>query len=265
MTAPYRLPFKCKQPILMSMSFLKHINCKAAALLLCLALIVGCVAQPDIQGWWPFQREEVVRQVKIDFERRDIEIGAPAYIRIFKEDAILQLWLRDKQSQKYALYKTYPICTFSGKLGPKLREGDLQSPEGFYYVTEDRLNPNSAYHLSFNIGFPNVYDRKLGRTGSLLMVHGGCKSEGCYAMTDAGIEEIYAIVELALNNGQDAVPIHIFPFHMTNENMQQYADSTWAPFWWNLKQGYDLFEVTKMPPSVYTQNGRYVFNKGGYF
>ena len=224
-------------------------------------LLTGCLETIDLGEWWPFERRKVVARVTAEFESRNLEIGAPVFIRIFKKPGILQLWLRDSQTGIYALYKTYPICTFSGRLGPKLREGDKQAPEGFYNVTADQMNPNSVYHLSFNLGFPNAFDRSLGRTGSLLMVHGGCESEGCYAMTDPVIEEIYAIVELAHMNGQEAVPVHIFPFHMTEENMALYNGVVWYPFWRNLKQGYDLFEETKVPPLVSHARGRYIFNR----
>ncbi|MBL8587610.1 MAG: hypothetical protein JNK46_03690 [Methylobacteriaceae bacterium] len=200
--------------------------------------------------------------------------GQPAYVRIFKQEGQLELWL--KRGPRYALFKTFSICKWSGKLGPKVKEGDYQSPEGFYNVTARQLNPNSQYHLAFNVGYPNAYDRQHGRTGSALMVHGDCQSVGCYAMTDKGIEEIYGYVEAALRNGQREVPVHIFPFRMTSSAIAREAGggglaslfggathAGWGDFWRNLKEGYDLFERTGEPPAAYACNRRYVFGAAG--
>ena len=141
-------------------------------------------------------------------------MGAPAYVRIFKKEGELELWL--KVNGRYSLYRTFPICKWSGRLGPKVKEADYQSPEGFYSVSARQLNPHSNYHLAFNVGYPNAFDRQNGHTGGLVMVHGNCKSVGCFAMTDKGIEEIYGFVAAALSAGQREVPVHIFPFHMTD-------------------------------------------------
>lgn len=200
--------------------------------------------------------------------------GQPAYVRIFKQEGQLELWL--KRGGRYALYKSYAICKWSGKLGPKLKEGDYQSPEGFYNVTARQLNPNSQYHLSFNVGYPNAYDRQHGRTGSALMVHGDCVSVGCFAMTNKGIEEIYGFVEAALKNGQREVPVHIFPFRMTASAIARESGggalaslfggggpSGWGDFWRNLKEGYDLFERTGEPPQAWACNKRYAFGAAG--
>jgi len=185
------------------------------------------------------------------------------FIRIFKAEAELELWSRAEGETQYSLAKTYPICAWSGALGPKLKEGDGQSPEGFYFVTKNRLNPNSQFHLSFNLGFPNAYDRAHGRSGSYLMVHGACASIGCYAMTDAGIEEIYGAVEASLEAGQPFVRVHVFPFRMTDANMTRYRTHKWARFWANLKTGYDAFERTKIPPNTLVRNKTYVFEGEG--
>ncbi|HHH37543.1 MAG TPA: murein L,D-transpeptidase, partial [Epsilonproteobacteria bacterium] len=184
-------------------------------------------------------------------------IGDPVYIRIFKYTAELEMWI--KTGDHYTLLHTYTICRQSGYLGPKQKEGDRQGPEGFYYVTKGRLNPNSRFHLSFNLGYPNRYDRAHHRTGSALMVHGDCVSIGCFAMTDEKIEEIYALVEEALENGQKYVRVHIFPFRMTEERMQQYRFSQWYDFWSNLKEGYDYFEENGIPPDVGVKRKKYVF------
>lgn len=179
-------------------------------------------------------------------------------MRIFKEESELELWT--KNDDKFELYKTFPICNWSGTLGPKLKEGDGQSPEGFYFVNTSQLNPNSRYHLAFNIGYPNAYDRSHDRTGSYIMVHGDCVSIGCYAMNDVQIEEIYRIAEAALDKDQSFFRIHIFPFRMNTENMEKHKKNKCFDFWLNLKEGYDAFEKTKLPPNVESYNGRYIFN-----
>jgi murein L,D-transpeptidase YafK len=213
--------------------------------------------------YWPSSanlsmvREHVTPKLQDQLVRRSGMPGDPIFIRIFKESSELELWT--KRGDGFALFKAYPICNYSGQLGPKLKEGDRQSPEGFYSVTADQLNPNSSYHLAFNIGFPNAYDRAHKRTGSFLMVHGRCVSIGCYAMTDAGIEEIYLLAETALQNGQGSFSVHIFPFRMTEENMEEHAGSEWIGFWRNLKEGYDLFETGRVPPKVMLADKRYAF------
>ena len=188
----------------------------------------------------------------------DFTVGSPILVRIFKEEKMLEVWML--KGDQYARYKAFPICFHSGELGPKLREGDRQSPEGFYQVFPASLNPNSRYHLSFNLGYPNAYDRSHGRTGGYLMVHGGCVSRGCYAMTDERIEEIYALADAALQNGQPFFQVHSFPFRMTEDNMRRHQDSPWYGFWQNLKEGYDLFESYKQPPIVSVQDKQYAFS-----
>jgi len=194
-----------------------------------------------------------------EFKQKGLTLGSPVYIRIFKQEAELEIWIKD--NEKFNLFKTYPICTFGfGGLGPKLAEGDGKAPEGFYFVKANQLNPYSSYHLSFNLGFPNQYDRAHQRTGSALMVHGNCVSVGCYAMTDEKIEEIYTIVDAALSKGLSFFRVHVFPFKMTEENMNKHKDSEWFEFWQNLKQGHDYFEANNFnPPNVKVLNKSYVF------
>ena len=187
------------------------------------------------------------------------KVGDPVFIRIFKEESLLEVWIRS--GAEYQHLKDYFICAYSGFLGPKLQEGDRQAPEGFYRVKKHQLNPNSKFHLSFNLGFPNTYDRAHERTGSFLMVHGNCVSDGCYAMTDEKIEEIYGLVENALQQGQKYIQVHAFPFRMTEENMALYADSEWYDFWVNLKEGYDYFETEYLPPHVKVENGLYTVHE----
>jgi murein L,D-transpeptidase YafK len=186
---------------------------------------------------------------------KHLEPGQPVFIRLFKEESALELWMRNEAG--WTLFQTYAICRWSGDLGPKLRTGDKQAPEGFYRVSRGQLNPNSREYRSFNIGFPNEYDRALGRTGSYLMVHGGCSSAGCYAMTDAKIDDIYRLVEAALADGQTAVDIHAFPFRMSAANMARHRASKWTAFWRDLKQGYDLFETNREVPLIAVRKGRY--------
>lgn len=200
-------------------------------------------------------RARVTPRLEAEFAAQGLAFGAPVYLRIFKEEATLELWV--KSGRTYQLFRSYPICTFSGRLGPKLREGDRQSPEGFYQVGLGALNPRSSYHLSFNLGFPNSFDRAHGRTGSFLMVHGNCLSIGCYAMTDPLIEEIYLSVEAALKAGQATVPVHAFPFRMAAPRMAQASGSNWIDFWRQLAPAYQQFEATHVLPQTSVRDGRY--------
>ena len=183
----------------------------------------------------------------------------PILIRIFKGESELEVW-KQKDDGRYYHFKTYPICAYSGGLGPKVKQGDRQAPEGFYLINRDQLNPRSKYHLSFNIGFPNAYDRSLGRTGSNLMVHGDCTSAGCYAMTDAVIEEIFILALDALNAGQASFQVQAYPFRMTAANLEAHRKDDWYDFWRNLKEGYDYFETTRLPPTVAVCEKRYLVN-----
>jgi murein L,D-transpeptidase YafK len=187
------------------------------------------------------------------------KVGDPVFIRIFKEESLLEVWIRS--GAEYQHLKDYFICAYSGTLGPKLQEGDRQAPEGFYRVKKDQLNPNSKFHLSFNLGFPNQYDRAHKCTGSFLMVHGNCVSDGCYAMTDEKIEEIYMLVEGALEKGQKYIQVHAFPFRMTDTAMALYSDSEWYDFWANLKEGYDYFESEKLLPDVRVEEKQYIIHE----
>ena len=194
-----------------------------------------------------------------ELDSRNLLLGSEIFIRIFKQEAELELWIENSDKQ-FVLYKTYPICHYSGELGPKQKEGDMQSPEGFYFVSAKQLNPWSQYHLSFNLGYPNQYERAKGYTGSALMVHGDCVSIGCYAMTDEYIEEIYSIAYAALKEGQPFFRVHAFPFRMTSDRMEAHDDSQWYTFWQNLKQGYDYFETRHKVPNVTVKHNKYYFN-----
>lgn len=184
---------------------------------------------------------------------------APIFVRVFKEESELEVW-KAKDDGRFHHFKTYPICNWSGALGPKIRQGDKQAPEGFYHVSQRLMNPNSQYHLSFNLGYPNKFDRSHGRTGNYLMVHGDCRSAGCYAMTDALIEEIYALARESFKGGQEKFSVQALPFRMTPDNMRRHAKHQAYPFWKTLKTGYDHFEYTRQEPKVDVCEKRYVVN-----
>ncbi len=186
--------------------------------------------------------------------------NAPVLIRAFKKEAELEVWKQGTDG-RYVYVKTFPMCRWSGQLGPKVREGDRQVPEGFYTITPGSMNPNSAYYLSFNVGYPNAYDRAWGHTGGSIMVHGICSSAGCFSMTDTQIEEIYAIMREAFAGGQHAVQMQSFPFRMTAENLAKHRLDPNIGFWRELKKGADEFEVTKLQTPVGVCNRHYVFAK----
>lgn len=192
-----------------------------------------------------------------EFKNKGLVLGAAVFIRIFKETNDLEVWIKDSNLFKH--FKTYKICYFSGGLGTKTKQGDGKSPEGFYFVTKDMLNPYSNYHLSFGVGYPNKYERQRGYTGSAIMIHGNCVSIGCYAMTDPFIEEIYTLLYKAFVNGQNIVRLHIFPFRMNDAKLNQYKDSEWYELWKNMQQGYLFFEQKKIPPDVRVENRNYTF------
>ena len=192
-------------------------------------------------------------------EAKNMEKESPILVRIFKEEAELEVWKQEK-SGRFALLNTYPICRWSGQLGPKIKQGDRQAPEGFYTITPGLMNPNSNNYLAINTGFPNAYDRANGRTGAFLMIHGDCSSSGCYAMTDEQIAEIYALARESFFGGQKSFQIEAFPFRMTPLNMAKHRNSPHMAFWKMLKQGYDHFEVTHLEPKVDVCEKRYVFN-----
>ncbi|THB71260.1 MAG: 2-dehydro-3-deoxyphosphooctonate aldolase [Desulfobulbaceae bacterium] len=191
-------------------------------------------------------------------KRKQLSIGSPIYIRIFKHERLLEMWMKNS-SGTFTLLKSYMICHNSGSLGPKEKEGDLQSPEGFYKVSANQLNPESKYHLSFNLGYPNEYDLYYDRTGSALMVHGRCSSVGCFAMTDYFMDEIYSLADAALAHGQESFDVHIFPFRYEENGLPSIAGTypKWHTFWLDLWEGYRLFEIYRSVPEVTVSNGRY--------
>src|ERR1700693_999764 len=190
---------------------------------------------------------------------KDMDVQSPMLVRLFKQEPDLEVW-KQNRSGRFALLKTYPICRWSGDLGPKVREGDRQAPEGFYSITPGQMNPQSAYYLSFNTGYPNAYDQALGHTGSQLMVHGDCFSRGCYAMTDEQIMEIYALGRESFFGGQKAFQFQAYPFRMTPLNMAKHRNNPNMAFWKMIKEGYDHFEVTRQEPKVNFCEKKYVFD-----
>jgi murein L,D-transpeptidase YafK len=194
-----------------------------------------------------------------EMDKLDTTPSAPTLIRTYKKEAELEIW-KMKSNGEYALLKTYPMCRWSGQLGPKKREGDMQVPEGFYSIAPGQMNPNSHYYLAFNVGYPNAYDRAYGRTGGNVMVHGVCSSAGCFSMTDEQVADIYAIARDSFAGGQREIQLQSYPFHMTAENMAKFRLDPNIAFWKNLKDGSDHFEVTKNEPSVLVCGKHYVFD-----
>ncbi len=194
-----------------------------------------------------------------EMEQKNMAKESPMLVRLFKEEAELEVWKQDRTG-RYALLKTYPICRWSGELGPKIKEGDRQAPEGFYTISPAQMNPNSQYYLSFNLGYPNAYDQAWGRTGSQLMVHGDCSSRGCYAMTDEQISEIFALGRESFFGGQQSFQVQALPFRMTPQNMAKHRNNPNYAFWKMLKRGTDHFEVTRLEPKVDVCEKKYVFD-----
>lgn len=208
------------------------------------------------------QSSPVSQKISARLKAKGIKAGAPVYMRIFKDSSLLEVWL--EKEGRYVLFETYKICRWSGSFGPKLYEGDRQSPEGFYLVDDQLFNRHSwKWKGSFSIGYPNAYDKLHGRTGSLILVHGGCTSSGCFALTNPVIKEVHELAQLARDHGQEKFAIHVFPFKLTKANLQRHKNSPWTGFWNNLKEGYDLFENNRTLPNISVCNKRYVFALNG--
>jgi murein L,D-transpeptidase YafK len=227
-----------------------------------LGLLAGCNTQEALQIERVANRVEhpLPAKMQTKLAKLNLSMSSPIAIRIFKEEEIMEIWKANSQN-RYQLVATYPICAWSGQLGPKKKEGDRQAPEGFYNITPGQMNPNSSYYLSFDMGYPNKFDRAYGRTGRNLMVHGACSSAGCYSMSDAAVLQIYAFAREAFRGGQKSFQIQAFPFRMTAENMAKHRFSENYEFWKNIKTGYDYFEITHRPPEVDVCKKKYVFNQ----
>lgn len=200
-----------------------------------------------------------VADLKRRLSENGMSFGSPLLIRIFKDEAELELWVN--KGDRFELFAVYPVCNWSGSLGPKLTEGDRQSPEGLYSIGHRQLHRSGRWKRSLDIGFPNTFDKAHGRTGSYILVHGGCTSTGCYAMTNPVMEEIFALSEAALEEGQDRIQVHVFPFRMTAQKLAARAQSPWSGFWLDLKAAHDLFERTRVPPRVSVCNNQYVIGE----
>src|SRR3954464_4087965 len=202
--------------------------------------------------------QELPSELLALLRQRKMPKHSPILVRLFKEEAELEVWKQDTTG-RFQILKTYPICRWSGDLGPKLYEGDRQAPEGFYTITPALRNPNSNFHLSINFGFPNAFDRANKRNGSFLMIHGDCLSAGCYAMTDEQISEIYALARDSLS-GRPSFQVQAYPFRLTPANLARHRNSPNLAFWKMLKVGNDHFETTELEPRVDVCDRRYVFN-----
>ncbi len=187
------------------------------------------------------------------------------FLRALKEEKKLELWGSSLKKEEWKLIKTYAICSASGDLGPKRKEGDLQVPEGFYHIEERRFNPVSSFHLSLGLNYPNASDKVLSdkkKPGGDIYIHGACASIGCLAMTDDFIQEIYVLAVEARNNGQQNIPVHVFPCYMTDSNLSRIQKEypQHKAFWTGLQKGYTHFEKQhKLPSFVVNAKGDYVF------
>jgi len=191
-------------------------------------------------------------------QQKNMPKHSPILVRIFKEEAELEVWKQDATG-RFQMLKIYPICRWSGDLGPKLHEGDRQAPEGFYTVRLELMNPNSSFYLAINTGYPNSFDKANNRDGSFLMVHGDCLSIGCYAMTDEQIAEIYSLARDSLV-GRPSFQIQAYPFRLTPANLARHRHNPNLAFWKMLKIGNDHFEATRLEPKVDVCERRYVFD-----
>jgi murein L,D-transpeptidase YafK len=236
----------------MSMSVVLRFAFVAAASL----MLAGC---PGGGGNIIPAMKQLSPEAQVLLAKKGMKQETPIFVRIFKEESELEIW-KAKDDGRFYHFKTYPICAWSGALGPKVKVGDKQAPEGFYTVTPGQMNPNSQFHLAFNLGFPNAFDKANGRTGDALMVHGDCRSAGCFAMTDALIEEIYTLAREAFQGGQRQFQVHAFPFRMTEANMTRHKGSQWYGFWKTLREGYDSFEKSQLPPKVAVCSRQYLVN-----
>jgi len=233
----------------------------AAATAVCALLLAGCSAENFNFG--PDSNKKHLRAISPQtmslMQEKGMAKESPILLRIYKEESELEIW-KKTNAGNYELLKKFAICKWSGELGPKVKTGDRQAPEGFYFIRPEQMNPHSSYHLAFNLGFPNEFDRAHNRTGAHLMVHGDCSSSGCYAMTDEQIADIFALAREAFDGGQLAFQVQAFPFRMTAANLARHRNNPNISFWRMLKEGSDHFEVTRQEPKIDVCAKRYIFN-----
>jgi murein L,D-transpeptidase YafK len=240
-------------------AFRRLARLSAAPIALVLATALGGCETDDLANVGARALKPMPAALAAEIDKRNMPRESPILVRIFKEESELEVWKQDAEG-RFAPLKTYPICRWSGELGPKVKEGDRQAPEGFYTITPGQMNPNSNYYLAFNLGFPNAYDKANDRTGAFLMVHGDCSSAGCYAMTDEQIQEIYALGRDSFLGGQKSFQVQAYPFRMTPLNMARHRNNPNMPFWRMIKEGNDHFEVTRTEPHIDVCERRYVFD-----
>jgi murein L,D-transpeptidase YafK len=229
-----------------------------SAVLACAFALAGCYGDEGYQ--LPAKAmKELSPEILTLLQQKNMPKDSPILVRVFKEESELEVWKQDTTGL-YQLLKVYPICRWSGELGPKKAEGDRQAPEGFYSITPGLMNPNSNYYLAINMGFPNAYDKANGYSGGFLMIHGDCSSRGCYAMTDEQIGEIYSLARESFLGGQKQFQIQAYPFRMTPANLARHRTNPNMPFWKMLKEGNDHFEVAHMEPKVDVCDRHYVFD-----
>lgn len=232
----------------------------AAGFCALLLALTACQGNVSIDDFFPKAQKPLPADIVKTMKTKGMAGASPIMVRIFKQENTVEVW-KATHTGRYELLKEYGICKWSGKLGPKFVEGDRQAPEGFYEINPWQMNPNSDYHLAFNLGYPNNFDKAHGRTGTNLMVHGACSSAGCYSMTDERIEEIFSLAREALEGGQKSFQVQAYPFKMTPANMAEHQNDPSFEFWKMLKEGYDHFEITRAPPKVDVCDRRYVFNR----
>jgi murein L,D-transpeptidase YafK len=214
----------------------------------------------------PINKEDTLAK---EFASRGLQWPAKyVYIRSFKYDAQLEVWVKNSLKEKYKLFKTYKICMQSGTMGPKRFQGDYQVPEGFYYI--DEFNPRSNYHLSLGLNYPNASDKILSdslRPGNAIYIHGSCVSVGCIPVTDDEIEEIYTIASYAKASGEDFIPVHVFPIRFNSRKSMEYFkvaaknNALLQKFAMPLKDAYEKFEEThQLPVVLIDPKGEYVIN-----
>jgi murein L,D-transpeptidase YafK len=240
------------------------IRARARGALLALAFAAGAMAlagcnTDDVYQVPTRAMKELSPEMLSVLDQKQMPKESPILVRIFKEESELEVW-KQTTGGRYELLRVYPICRWSGELGPKVREGDRQAPEGFYPITPGLMNPNSSYYLAINTGFPNVYDKANGRSGAFLMIHGDCSSRGCYAMTDEQIGEIYSLARESFLGGQKEFQVQAYPFRMTPKNLARHRTNPNMAFWNMLKEGYDHFEVSHLEPKIDVCDRHYVFD-----
>ena len=234
---------------------LLHVTCISMLSTGCVAIQENRTLTVDPKRGQAPQSEGLIRES----ENAGADKHSPVLIRIFKESNELELWRKNKETNKFVLVHTYPICRYSGTLGPKMKIGDRQAPEGFYEIGPSSLNPYSVEFVSLNTGYPNKFDRSHNRTGAHLMIHGGCSSAGCYAITHAAAQEVFTAVRDSLKAGQRSVQLQIYPFRMDAYGMAaHFQNDRNRDFWQQLKAGYDKFQLTQEELNVTVVNKKYV-------